>query len=131
MLKLWKALEHFSGNALNFVVFHLTIRLKEKYIFNKAVMIRIIEGSVSSPTSLSTSGRGWSSSSSSSSSNGIVDELTMEADLFKQRDQDLQTDDFIFFRFYCLQQITAIDLRQSTIMVFFYKDIQTRLIKQV
>jgi hypothetical protein len=32
MLKLGKALEYFSGNALNFVVFDLTIRLKEKYI---------------------------------------------------------------------------------------------------
>jgi len=60
-------------------------------------MIRIIKGGVSSPTSLRTSGRGWSSSSSSSSSNGIVEELTMEADLFKQRDQDLQTDVFIVF----------------------------------
>ncbi len=64
-------------------------------------MIRIREGGVSSPTSLRTRGRGWSSSSSSSSSNGIVDELTMEADLFKQRDQDLQNEDSIFSRFYC------------------------------
>jgi hypothetical protein len=85
MLKLGKALEYFSGNALNFVVFHLTIRLKAKNIHNKAEMNRIREGGVSSPTSLRTSGRGWSSSSSSSSSNGIVEELTMEADLFKKK----------------------------------------------
>jgi hypothetical protein len=83
-------------------------------------MIRIIKGGVSSPTSLRTSGRGWSSSSSSSSSNGIVDELTMEADLFKQRDLDLQTDDSIFSRFYCFLQLPAIDSRSSTIQRLLY-----------
>jgi hypothetical protein len=70
-------------------------------------MIR--KGGVSRATSLRTSGRGWSSSSSSSSSNGIVDELTMEADLFKQREQDLQTDDPIFN---CLRQPLIYDNRR-------------------